>query len=643
MNPASPTSSADSGGFSPGQKVGNGRFALIRFLGKGGMGIVWLAEDTRLGQMAALKFLPAEIRSDIDALEDMRRETVRSIKLTHSNIIRIHDLHEYAEELFIAMEFVDGATLSAIKRESSQRVMTWEQVKPLLGQLCDALDYAHSEKVIHRDLKPSNMMVDQKGRLRLADFGIAALVSDSMSRVSLQRTTSGTLVYMSPQQMNGQRPQPTDDIYALGATLYELFTSRPPFYTGEINHQVQHVSPSPIYDRLAELQIQNAIPAAVSAMVMACLAKDPAQRPQSARRVAEWIGLELGTENKSGTIGRQVSRPHLSNSSAEAREVEDPSLQTADQTGSRSKMALGFGVGIAAVTLGLALWATLGHQFPSGRTRTNEKSTAASNSMPQSVAGTTVRVSSPPGPVETKLVNRASFSEPHGFTNSLGMKFVGMPGADILMCIHETRRKDYAAYSTEVPGVNGTWKTPAMNGKLLSQEDDHPVIMVSWEDATAFCSWLSKKERRSYRLPSEHEWNLAVVVGVNDAKSISHAEVAKRLDTQMLWGSAKPEETGNYQGAEDGYAGTAPVMSFKPNHLGIYDLGGNAWEWCDGWFDAKQKHRVLRGCGYLNYGPYRKSSVREPAEPDFRTPPINDFARRVPGFRVVIAINDLSR
>src|SRR6185295_12393189 len=281
MSNESPPTPPEAGGFTPGQKVGNGRFTLVRFLGKGGMGIVWLAEDTRLGQQVALKFLPPEIRADADALDDMRRETVRSIKLTHSNIIRIHDLHEHPTELFIAMEFVDGPTLATVKRESPGRVLAWEQVKPLLRQLCDALDYAHGENVIHRDLKPANMMVDQKGRLRLADFGIAAVVSDSMSRVSVKRSTSGTLTYMSPQQMNGQRPQPADDIYALGATLYELLTSRPPFFSGDVYRQVQGLPPQPVEERLAELNMQNDIPADVQALVMACLAKGPEQRPQS--------------------------------------------------------------------------------------------------------------------------------------------------------------------------------------------------------------------------------------------------------------------------------------------------------------------------------------------------------------------------
>jgi len=227
------------------------------------------------------------------------------------------------------------------------------------------------------------------------------------------------------------------------------------------------------------------------------------------------------------------------------------------------------------------------------------------------------------------------------FVNTLGMKFVPVPGADILMCVHETRRKDYAAFSAAAPGVDATWKAPLVDGKPLEQQDDHPVVLVSWEDAAAFCSWLSKKEGRTYRLPTEQEWNLAVVTGLDDPKSINAADLAKKLEGQYPWGTAKlsdADKLANYQGSQDGFEGTAPVMSFPPNHLGIYDLGGNAWEWCDGWMTPDHKQRVLRGGCYLNYGPPRKSSWRLGAESNFRSPPKGDYERRVPGFRCVLAL-----
>jgi serine/threonine protein kinase len=278
------------------QRVGAGRYILVRQLGRGGMGVVWMAHDERLDEKVALKFLPQEINSDSAALEDLRRETLRSRKLTHPNIIRIHDLYEArGEAAFISMEFVEGLNLIDLRIRRGERVLHWPELKPLLQQLCDALDYAHSEKVVHRDLKPANMMLDAKGRLKLADFGIAATISDATSRVSVRHASSGTLAYMSPQQLDGEVPKVADDMYALGATIYELLTSRPPFFAGEVAYQVRNLPPKPMDERLAEFEIQNEVPSDVAALVMACLAKDPAQRPQSARAVADWIGLELGS------------------------------------------------------------------------------------------------------------------------------------------------------------------------------------------------------------------------------------------------------------------------------------------------------------------------------------------------------------
>ena len=178
----------------PGQRFAQGRFVLIRFLGRGGMGEVWLARDERLQEEVALKFLPSEIRGDAAALDDLRRETARSHKLTHPNIVRIHDLHEEDGGVaFIIMEYVNGMTLADLRLQQPNRVFGWDYLRPLMKQLCAALDYAHGEKVIHRDLKPANMMVDPNGKLKLADFGIAAVASDSVSRVSAKHANSGTL------------------------------------------------------------------------------------------------------------------------------------------------------------------------------------------------------------------------------------------------------------------------------------------------------------------------------------------------------------------------------------------------------------------------------------------------------------------
>jgi serine/threonine protein kinase len=297
-----------------GARVGAKRFSLLRLLGRGGSGVVWLARDEHLRESVALKFLPPEIRHDAVALDDLRRETSRSRKLTHPHIIRIHDLYKTDEEAFISMEYVDGLNLSEMRLQQPDRVLTWSFLEPLVKELCLALDYAHGERIVHRDLKPANMIVDGRGRLKLADFGIAAIVTDTVSRISVGRhALSGTACYMSPQQLDGTLPQVTDDIYSVGATLYELLTSRAPFFTGDIAHQVRSFAPQPIEKRLSQLNIHNPVPASVSAMIMACLSKEPEKRPQSARSLAEQFGI-----GPLGAKGTQDARP------------EDPKIKTTE-------------------------------------------------------------------------------------------------------------------------------------------------------------------------------------------------------------------------------------------------------------------------------------------------------------------------
>ena len=164
------------------------------------------------------------------------------------------------------------------------------------AQLCDALDYAHNHaKVIHRDLKPANLMVNQRGDLKVADFGIARSLVDSASRLTAEEGRSGTLVYMSPQQLNGERSTHLDDIYSLGATIYELLTSKPPFYSGNIDRQIcERIAPS-MRDRRKEFDIEPAsVPKIWEEAVAACLAKDLSRRPQSAGEITQRLQLPSG-------------------------------------------------------------------------------------------------------------------------------------------------------------------------------------------------------------------------------------------------------------------------------------------------------------------------------------------------------------
>lgn len=280
----------------PNQIVGNGRYTLRWLLGEGGKCMVWQAQDERLNETVALKFLSPEAGADPRMLHELRKEALRARRLAHQNIVQLYDMYEAPDELpFMIMEFVDGGSLHTRRAQAKPQILRWEEfLKPLTLQLCHALEHAHSESLVHRDLKPANVMVDSRGRAKLADFGISAAVNDAYTTILGLRDTRGTVTFMSPQQMDGEPPHPTDDVYALGATLYELLTSRAPFFTGDIAHQVRQVPPQPIQACQQELKIDNPIPPNVSALIMACLRKNPAERPPSAWEVAKHIDPTIG-------------------------------------------------------------------------------------------------------------------------------------------------------------------------------------------------------------------------------------------------------------------------------------------------------------------------------------------------------------
>lgn len=284
------------------------RYKLERVLGRGGMGVVWLADDIKLERPVALKFLPSLIGLDPAAVKELKTETRRGLELSHPNIVRIYDFVDDEEAAAISMEYVDGRTLSELRMGTPYGVFSVQEISKWLLGVCDALDYAHFQrKVVHRDLKPANIMFAEKGNVaKLADFGIARSLSDTMSRLSAAHTgSSGTLPYMSPQQAMGERPLPTDDVYSLGATIFELLTGKPPFYRGDLPTQIHGKVPPRMVERREELEVKatDTIPEVWETVIAMCLHKDPAMRPANAGQLAELLGLKPST-----TTGRSFPR-----------------------------------------------------------------------------------------------------------------------------------------------------------------------------------------------------------------------------------------------------------------------------------------------------------------------------------------------
>lgn len=284
-------------------------YRILEKLGAGGMGVVYKASDTRLDRLVALKFLPDSMEQDPQALERFRREAHAASALNHPGICTIYDVGEDGHRSFIAMEFIDGQTLSEyIHRQS----VSLERILDLGIQIADALDAAHTEGIIHRDIKPSNIFVTKRGQAKVLDFGLAKLLpkelpvanqTDSGSiqvqeALSVVGVISGTPAYMSPEQIRGDDLDPRTDIFALGLLLYEMASGNQAFggKTGGVIIESILTRP-PISIRIAHPEI----PLRLEELIGKCLQKDRAMRYPSAAAVRSDL-QQLKRETESGNI-----------------------------------------------------------------------------------------------------------------------------------------------------------------------------------------------------------------------------------------------------------------------------------------------------------------------------------------------------
>jgi serine/threonine protein kinase len=370
------------------------RYVLREILGRGGMGIVWLAVDEQLERDVALKFLPEMVAFDEQAVSDLKRETKKSQELRHHHIVQVYDFVSDKQNACISMEYVDGSTLSAIKARKPQHCFEVDEIRDWVEQLCEALAYAHRKaRIVHRDLKPANLMVNSKGELKVTDFGIARSLTDSASMLTLACGTSGTLVYMSPQQLDGEKASHLDDIYSAGATLYELLTSKPPFYSGQIDRQIREKAPLSIDERRAELDLASGppVPPQLQEAIAACLAKDPLKRPQSASELSQRLGLAAVSPGNERPTGVAISPPPLL--------VNTVSVDLTQNLGKRREHLV---LGIAVVLLVFASVIAAAVYFASKAGKESERSESVKVSAPLPSAAPPVTTSPGPAVIRTQ-------------------------------------------------------------------------------------------------------------------------------------------------------------------------------------------------------------------------------------------------
>src|SRR6187401_3383371 len=225
--------SIDHGRFEPGT-IFQQRYRVIGLLGRGGMGEVYRADDLRLGQPVALKFLPAGLKQDPQRLAQFHNEARTARQVSHPNVCRVYDIGEADGLLFLTMEYVDGEDLSSLLRRIGR--LPEDKAIEIARQICAGLAAAHERGVVHRDLKPANIMLDGTGKVRIMDFSLAAVGE-------VKDIRAGTPAYMAPEQLSGQEVTVRSDIYALGLVLYEIFTGRRAFEAKTLKELIdQHQS-----------------------------------------------------------------------------------------------------------------------------------------------------------------------------------------------------------------------------------------------------------------------------------------------------------------------------------------------------------------------------------------------------------------
>jgi len=564
----------------PGVVLG-GRYRIVEQLGAGGMGQVFKALDAEMNDMpVAIKVLPPTLAGNRRSIENLRREAAIALKLSHPNICRLHTFNSDGAIKYLVMEYIAGNTLDELLDAHPDRRMTPAEVLPIALQVAAALDFAHAQRppILHRDIKPSNIMLTPYGTAKVLDFGIAREMKESMTRVT-GKETSGTLLYMSPEQFNGERVGPASDVYSFAATMYECLGGHPPFWQGAIGHQLLHMEPKEI----------AGLPPHVNAALMAALAKRPEERPRSAGMLA---GM-LHRPPAGWPVPAQV-HPMPAEIDAAIERLHAP--QPRSRAGARTAPKRGLQAWhIVLAVSGVFVLAAIAWLTASSVERFHEQAPARwveppPEKEPEKPVQQPVQWAEPARPALAPLV------PPKPWRNSLDMEFVFIPPGEFMMGSpedegpqHRVRiTKGFYMGVTEV--TQAQWQAVMGNNPSNFKGESLPVERVSWNDATEFCRKLSAMEGKTYRLPTEAEWEYACRAG----------------STGPYAGNGRLDDMGWYGDNSGGK--THAVGTKQANAWGLYDMHGNVWEWCQSEYKAypyreddgreslvDKNSRVLRG------------------------------------------------
>ncbi len=553
------------------------QYEIERMLGRGGMGAVYKGRQLSLDRPVAVKILSSQLAgTDPSFVERFKNEARAMAKLSHPGIVAVYDFGEAADGLlYIVMEFVEGTDVHAMIARQGR--LHSEHAMAITAHVCDALAYAHERGIIHRDIKPANIMLRNDGVVKVADFGLAKFHAEGRETQGLTRSgvAMGTPHFVAPEALIlGTTIDHRADIYAVGVMLYQMLTGKLPQGLFELP-SLQIPGLDPRYDGIIGRALREDREVRYPSV-------QDMRRDLDAILTQPVVKVEAAGEKAPAALPPR-SRRQPSSGKPDRPAPDQPLPAPRRQASSTVAFAM---VGLIVLASAAAFYFLV-----MDRPAPGENGMSPLSQPPEFTPSST---------------DPAKATKDKPFVNSLGMKFVPVPGTGVLFCVHETRRSDYAAYAAKNAGIDASWKNPNYRGIPVSSGDDHPVCNVSWDDAKSFCDWLSKEEGRVYRLPTDHEWSMAVGVGAREDASLTPGSLNEKIPGEYTWGSQwpPPKGAGNYadtaakevfpelktlEGYTDGFATSAPVMSLSPNAFGIYDLGGNVWEFCGDFLTKRRR------------------------------------------------------
>jgi formylglycine-generating enzyme required for sulfatase activity/tRNA A-37 threonylcarbamoyl transferase component Bud32 len=593
-----------------------GPYLLLERLGQGGMGEVFKARHLLLNRVVALKVTRKDILADPTYERRLLREIQATAQLSHPNIVTAHDAARVGDTHFFAMEFVEGTDLGKVVRDKGRLAI--DRACDYIRQAALGLQHAHERGLVHRDIKPSNLLLTAEGSLiKITDLGVVRMgCAPEETALTSAGAVVGTPDYLAPEQAtNARNVDIRADLYSLGCTLYHLLAGQPPFPDGTgLEKLFKHVQeePTPVQ------AVRPEVPPALSAVVHKLMLKRPEDRYQTPAEVA--AALEPFT--------RPVSPVAVPVAPTTAKATE-PAPKPPRRSLRRVLAVLGMVLALGGV--GWAYW----HSRGADSSKANKP--PVTNSLDMQLAWIPAgefTMGSPPG----EAGGRDDEGPPHPVTLT----------RPFYLATHETTVANFRAFvqatryltKTEEDGKGAlrwnadkrawepdpkcTWRNPGWR-----QEDDEPVVCLSRYDALAFCYWLSRKEGKTYRLPTEAEW-----------------EYACRAGTTTPFASGPGLSSGQANCAARGSQGqTNRVGSFAANAWGLHDMHGNVWEWCADFYSSTYYREspsrdprgpeqglwgVLRGGSWQSSGPDCRSAARLGVVLDSRR---NDL-----GFRVVLEV-----